>query len=131
MLRQLTMSSRRQHELIDITQQVRDVVADAGVDEAFCLIALVHTTAAITLNENADPAVPDDLLRAFEDLIGDERRFLHAEGNAAAHALTSLVGASVLVPVARGRLVLGTWQAIYLCEFDGPRARTVVVQLLP
>jgi secondary thiamine-phosphate synthase enzyme len=130
MLRQLTVSSRRRRELIDITQQVRDVLADAGVDEAICLIASTHTTAAITLNENADPAVPDDLLRAFDDLIGDERRFLHAEGNSAAHALTSLIGASVLVPVAGGRPVLGTWQAIYLCEFDGPRSRTVLIQVL-
>ncbi|MBV9357819.1 MAG: YjbQ family protein [Chloroflexi bacterium] len=130
MLRQLTVSTRRRRELIDITQQVRELVADAGVDQAICLVASVHTTAAITLNENADPAVSDDLLRAFEDVIGDEARFVHAEGNSGAHALTSLVGASVLVPVAGGRLVLGTWQAIYLCEFDGPRSRTVVIQLV-
>ena len=130
MLRQLTVTTRRRRELVDITADVRRVIADAGVDEAVCLVASTHTSAAITLNENADPAVPDDLLRAFADLLGDEDRFAHAEGNSGAHALASLVGPSVLLPVAGGKPVLGTWQAVYLCEFDGPRSRTVVIQLL-
>ena len=130
MLRQLNVTTRRRRELVDITADVRRIIADAGVDEAVCLVASTHTTAAITLNENADPAVPDDLLRAFADLLGDERRFAHAEGNSGAHALASLVGPSVLLPVAGGKPVLGTWQAVYLCEFDGPRSRTVVIQLL-
>jgi secondary thiamine-phosphate synthase enzyme len=84
----------------------------------------------VTINENADPDVVTDLLQAYADLMGDERRFRHAEGNSGGHALTSLVGPSVTLPIHHGALALGQWQAIYLCEFDGPRHRTVKVQVL-
>src|SRR5207237_10207807 len=84
-----------------------------------------HTTAAVTINENADPDVVDDLLRVYVELLGDEKRFRHAEGNSGGHALTSLVGPSVTLPVQNGALVLGQWQAVYLCEFDGPRERNL------
>ncbi len=130
MLTQLSVPTRRARELIDITAQVQSVVATTGVAEALCLVTSPHTTAAVTVNENADPDVVVDLLAAFGDLLGDERRFRHAEGNSGAHALTSLVGPSVVLPVSTGKLVLGTWQAIYFCEFDGPRQRTVTVQVL-
>ncbi len=130
MLTQLSVPTRRARELIDITAQVQSVVATTGVAEALCLVTSPHTTAAVTVNENADPDVVVDLLAAFGDLLGDERRFRHAEGNSGAHALASLVGPSVVLPVSAGTLVLGTWQAIYFCEFDGPRQRTVTVQVL-
>jgi secondary thiamine-phosphate synthase enzyme len=95
-----------------------------------CLVYSPHTTAGVTINENADPDVAADLLQAYVDLLGDESRFKHNEGNSGGHALTSLVGPSVLVPVSGGNLALGRWQAIYFCEFDGPRQRTLSVQLL-
>jgi secondary thiamine-phosphate synthase enzyme len=127
---ELRVQSSQHRQLLDITRQVQDIVRASGVAEALCLVFSPHTTAGITLNENADPHVVTDLLGVFTELLGDERRFKHAEGNSGGHALTSLVGPSVTLPVANGELVLGRWQAVYLCEFDGPRQRTVHVQLL-
>lgn len=129
MLRELAVQTARHRDFVDITRQVQDVVGASGVVDGMCLVYSPHTTAAITINENADPDVVSDLLGAFADLLGDERRFQHAEGNSGGHALTSLVGPSVTVPVAHGQLLLGQWQAIFLCEFDGPRPRTVHVHL--
>jgi secondary thiamine-phosphate synthase enzyme len=123
----LRVRTEAQREFVDITARVQDLVS---IEEGLCVVSSPHTTMAVTLNENADPDVVDDLLGLFEELLGDERRFKHAEGNSGAHALTSLVGPSVTIPVAAGRLVLGRWQAIYACEFDGPRERTVHVTVL-
>lgn len=124
------MRTQHHREFVDITRHVQIKVTSAGIPSGICLVYSPHTTAAITINENADPDVVTDLLGAYADVVGDERRFRHAEGNSGAHALTSLVGTSVTVPVQHSRLVLGHWQAIYLCEFDGPRERTVHLQLL-
>jgi secondary thiamine-phosphate synthase enzyme len=129
-LQEFTVQTTNHREFIDITRQVQIRVTSSGIADGMCLVYSPHTTAAITINENADPDVVTDLLRAYADVVGDERRFRHAEGNSGAHALTSLVGPSVAMPVQHGLLVLGQWQAIYLCEFDGPRARTVQVQVL-
>lgn len=130
MLHDLSIHTSKARDFVDITDDVGRLVRASGIADGLCLVFSPHTTAAITLNENADPDVVTDLLRAYADLIGDEHRFAHAEGNSGAHALTSLVGPSITVPVQQARLVLGRWQAIYLCEFDGPRQRTVQVQLL-
>ena len=130
MLKQLSVQTHRHRELVDVTERVQALVDSLGVREGMCLVYSPHTTAAITINENADPDVAADLLRAYVDLLGDERRFQHAEGNSGGHALTSLVGPSVLVPVSGGSLALGRWQAIYFCEFDGPRQRTLTVQVV-
>ena len=130
MLRQLSVQTHSHRELVDVTRRVQELVASQGVSEGVCLVYSPHTTAAVTINENADPDVAADLLRAYVELLGDERRFRHAEGNSGGHALTSLVGPSVLVPVSRGALALGRWQAIYLCELDGPRQRTLTIQVL-
>jgi secondary thiamine-phosphate synthase enzyme len=126
----LAISTQRQRQFIDITRQVHDVVRGSGIAEGLCLVSSAHTTAAITVNESADPDVVSDLLNAFADMIGDESRFAHAEGNSGAHALTSLVGPSVTLPIVGGGLVLGRWQSIFLCEFDGPRQRTIQVTLV-
>ena len=130
MLKPVTVATSRPRELIDVTAQVEAVVEAADIGEGMCVVYSPHTTAAITINENADPDVVTDLLRAYGDLLGDERRFRHAEGNSGAHALTSLVGPSVTIPIEKGRLAFGRWQAIYLCEFDGPRQRTIHVQVI-
>ncbi|MCA1646804.1 MAG: secondary thiamine-phosphate synthase enzyme YjbQ [Chloroflexi bacterium] len=129
-LQDFSVHTAQQREFVDITRQVQLRVTSSGVADGICLVYSPHTTAAITINENADPDVVTDLLSAYADVVGDERRFRHAEGNSGAHALTSLVGPSVALPVQGGRLVLGQWQAIYLCEFDGPRERTVQVQIV-
>jgi secondary thiamine-phosphate synthase enzyme len=130
MLQQFVTSTRARREFVDVTARVQDVVRQSQVADGVCLVYSPHTSAGVTINENADPDVLSDLLGAFDDLLGDERRFRHGEGNSGAHALTSLVGPSVTLPVHDGRLVLGQWQAIYLCEFDGPRERTLQVQVL-
>ena len=130
MLRDFTVRTDKHRDFIDVTRRVQALVADSGLAEGVCLVFSPHTTAAITINENADPDVAADLLQAYVDPLGDESRFRHAEGNSGGHALTSLVGPSVLVPVSGGNLALGRWQAIYFCEFDGPRQRTLTVQLL-
>lgn len=128
--RQLVVVTRTHREFVDVTREVAALVADSGVTEGLCLVFSPHTTAAVTVNENADPEVVTDLLGAYVDLLGDERRFRHAEGNSGGHALTSLVGPSVALPVSGGQLALGRWQAIYLCEWDGPRTRTLSVQVM-
>lgn len=130
MLRELTVPTTRHRDFIDVTARVQALVGTSRVTEGMCLVFSPHTTAAVTLNENADPDVVSDLLQTFEDMLGDEKRFKHAEGNSGGHALTSLVGPSVMLPIQAGRLHLGQWQAIYLCEFDGPRQRTLQVQVL-
>jgi secondary thiamine-phosphate synthase enzyme len=129
MLKELAVQTSKPRDFIDVTERVQALVRTSGVGEGMCVIYSPHTTAAVTVNENADPDVVADLLEAFADLIGDERRFAHAEGNSGAHALTSLVGPSVTLPVAGGRLLLGRWQAVFFCEFDGPRQRTLQVQV--
>ena len=115
---------------VDITARVKQVVRESGIDEGLCVVFCPHTTAAITINENADPDVVRDLKLALEDVFPDRRDFRHAEGNSAAHLKSSAIGASETLLVSNGSLVLGTWQGIYFCEFDGPRHRKVYVQMV-
>ena len=116
--------------LVDITGRVQQAVRESGVTEGICVVYCPHTTAAITINENADPDVVHDLKLALADIFPDRPDFLHAEGNSAAHLKSSCVGASETIPISSGRLVLGVWQGVYFCEFDGPRQRTFCVQVL-
>jgi secondary thiamine-phosphate synthase enzyme len=118
-------------QFVDITQQVRHVVRESGVKSGVCWIFIPHTTAAVTINENADPDVRRDILDRLEAAVPSSGKYLHAEGNAHAHIKSSLIGASVAVFVEAGQLVLGTWQSIFLCEFDGPRTRNVMVRVSP
>ncbi len=123
--------SRTRNEMIDVTRRVRQMVEKSGVRQGTVLVFCPHTTAAVTINENADPDVVHDLLLCLERLVPqDQAGFRHSEGNSDSHIKASLVGPSVTVPVENGDLVLGTWQGIYFCEFDGPRTRTVLVTLL-
>ncbi|MDR1185280.1 MAG: secondary thiamine-phosphate synthase enzyme YjbQ [Coriobacteriales bacterium] len=119
-----------QEGLIDITVQVRGAVRDSGIADGIVVVYSPHTTAGITINENADPDVARDLLLGLETAFPDRTEFRHAEGNSAAHLKASAVGSSVTVIVDGGRLVLGTWQGIYFCEFDGPRSRRFYVKVL-
>lgn len=115
---------------VDITAQVKIAVRESSVEEGLCVVYCPHTTAAITINENADPDVVRDLKLALADTFPDRREFKHAEGNSAAHLKSSAIGASETIPVTGGAMALGTWQGIYFCEFDGPRHRKVYVQVV-
>lgn len=115
--------------LYNITSTVREAVRKSGVQEGICLVYCPHTTAGITINENTDPDVVTDLLLGLGKAFPDREEFRHMEGNSSAHLKAACVGSSVMVPVERGNLCLGTWQGIYFCEFDGPRTRTFMVKV--
>lgn len=124
------VSTKRRCEMIDITGRVAEVVRAGGIKNGVCQVQCPHTTAGITINENADPSVMHDILLTLEELIPEHRRgYRHGEGNSDAHVKSSLMGCSELVPVSEGQLFLGTWQGIFFCEFDGPRSRKVFVQV--
>jgi secondary thiamine-phosphate synthase enzyme len=125
-----TVRTAAPSEMIDITVRVQEAVRKTGVKNGTCLVFTPHTTAAITINENADPDVPRDILTILERVIPLSGGYRHREGNSAAHAKASLVGASEMVIVEDGLLVLGTWQSLFFCEFDGPRSRNVIVKAI-
>ncbi|MDR1575794.1 MAG: secondary thiamine-phosphate synthase enzyme YjbQ [Treponema sp.] len=125
-----TVRTQAQNEWLNITADVEKAVAASGVGEGICVVFVPHTTAAVTVNENADPDVPRDVGLALGIISPDLREFRHSEGNSAAHTKTSLVGPSVTLIVSGGRLLLGTWQAVWFNEYDGPRTRTVHVRVL-
>lgn len=118
-------------ELVDITREVAAAVAASGVTHGAVLVFCPHTTAAVTINENADPDVRRDLVDGLARIAPEGAGWRHAEGNSDGHLKTSLVGPSVMIPVSEGRLSTGMWQGIFLCEFDGPRSRRIEVTVLP
>ena len=128
-LRTITVKTESSQQFIDITQTVRVVVRESGVTRGNCQVFVPHTTAAVTINENTDPNVKQDILNILESIVPSKGTYLHTEGNAHAHIKSSLVGSSVVVFVEAGRLVLGTWQSVFLCDFDGPRTRNVMVRV--
>jgi secondary thiamine-phosphate synthase enzyme len=131
MIHRLHISTRRRDEMIDITQQVADIVRKEQISDGVAIVYCPHTTAGIAINENADPDVKSDVLMRLDEVYPWQHpRYRHAEGNTAAHLKAMTVGASQTVLIEDGRLVLGTWQGIYFCEFDGPRRRTCLVKLL-
>ncbi len=117
-------------ECVDLTAEVGRAVAASGVASGMCVVAVPHTTAGVTVNENADPDVRADLLMILRRIVPDALPYAHAEGNSPAHVKASLIGSSVTLIVEGGRLQLGTWQGIFFCEFDGPRTREVRVQII-
>jgi len=117
-------------QALDVTEQVRQALGSTGVDEGWVLVYCPHTTCGVTINENADPDVAADLLEGLAGLIPREGSWRHREGNSDAHLKATLVGSSVMIPVANGDLMLGTWQGVYLCEFDGPRRRYLSVSAI-
>jgi secondary thiamine-phosphate synthase enzyme len=118
-------------EVVDITRQVQEAVSHSGVADGAAVVCSAHTTAGVTVNENADPDVMADVLKALGELVPHRGSYAHSEGNSDAHIKATLVGLSATLPVEGGRLALGTWQGIYFCEFDGPRRRRATVQVLP
>lgn len=131
MIRYITARSRSREEFIDITADVREAVRGSQVGNGICHLFMLHTTAGITINEGADPAVQRDIQQVLSRLVPKDIHYLHAEGNSDAHIKSALVGTSQSVFIEDGRLLLGTWQAIYFCEFDGPRQRRIAVSIVP
>ena len=128
-MKTLSVSTHRREEMVDVTELVRGVVADVGVDAGLCLVFSPHTTCAVTINEGWDPDVQADALRHLRSLVPRDAGFAHSEGNSDSHIKTIAVGPSVMLPVDGGQVRLGRWQAVFLCEFDGPRRRELWVQV--
>jgi secondary thiamine-phosphate synthase enzyme len=125
----ISVKTVQRTDMIDITPSVQKEVSNAGIQDGFCAVYVPHTTAGITINEGADPDVCEDIMAKLSELVPARKGYRHAEGNADSHIKASLTGSSVLVLVENGRLVLGTWQKIFFCEFDGPRTRKVYVKV--
>lgn len=130
MTEKFTIVTRNRSEMIDITEKVRGALFSSSVRSGICQVFTPHTTAGLTINENADPDVRADITESLNRLVPWKAGYSHAEGNSAAHIKATLTGSSVTAPVEDGRLVIGTWQCIYFCEFDGPRTRTVIVNVI-
>jgi secondary thiamine-phosphate synthase enzyme len=126
-MKEFGVSTKSRTEFVDITSQVASALGESGLTSGLCTVFIPHTTAAVTINENADADVARDIVTELNKVIPFDDGYRHAEGNSAAHIKSSLVGCSITVPVEEGRLRLGTWQGIYFCEFDGPRSRRVWV----
>jgi secondary thiamine-phosphate synthase enzyme len=123
------LRTKAREELIDITRTVEEDVRSSGIKEGLCVVYVPHTTAAVTINEDADPSVREDILRQLKNLAPRKGEYSHLEGNSDAHIKSSLIGASQVIPIHDGRLMLGTWQGVFFCEFDGPRDRCFYVLL--
>ena len=128
-MKTVTVRTRGRDDFIDITGEVASAVAESGITDGICIVFTPHTTAAVTINENADPDVQRDLVTGLNGLAFERMKFLHGEGNSPAHLKSSLIGCSETIIVENSRLVLGTWQGIYLCEFDAPRTRKVCISV--
>ena len=127
---QINISTSKNNQLVNITRDVQSAVTKSGVSDGICFVHIAHTTAGITINENADPDVVHDILLSLDDIVKNQSGFRHFEGNSTAHVKSSLMGNSTSVPVKNGKLQLGTWQGIYFCEFDGPRSRKAWVNCI-
>jgi secondary thiamine-phosphate synthase enzyme len=130
LVRYVNVKSRARTEFIDITGQIQDVLKEVGISSGVCTIFVPHTTAAVTVNEGVDPTVQRDIQTFLNKMVPFEGDYHHREGNSAAHIKTTLVGVSQTVLIEESRLVLGTWQSIFFCEFDGPRHRRVALKIM-
>ena len=127
----LSVKTQNRTELIDITSDVNRIIQKSEADEGLCMLYVPHTTAAVTINESADPSVRRDILMVLNQMVPWKADYKHMEGNSPAHVKSSLVGASQTVVVENGKMVLGTWQGIFFCEFDGPRSRKLQLKFVP
>ena len=125
----INVKTRTRIEMVDVTSSVQKEVSKSGVSDGVCMVYVPHTTAAVTINEGADPSVCQDILTKLNEMVPPDAGYRHMEGNSDSHIKASLVGNSVSVMVENGRLVLGTWQKIFFCEFDGPRSRKVYIKM--
>ena len=125
----LQVHTQKHTQFVDITRDINEKIAEAKVQNGICYIYVPHTTAGITINENADPSVTHDIIKQLDSMAPWENGYTHTEGNSAAHIKASLLGNSCYVIISKGRLLLGTWQAVFFCEFDGPRNRRVYIKI--
>jgi secondary thiamine-phosphate synthase enzyme len=125
----LSVKTSARTELIDITSKIAELVKKSGVSEGRCMLYVPHTTAAVTINESADPSVKEDILMVLNQMVPWDANYKHSEGNSPAHVKSTLVGPSEMVAIENGSLALGTWQGIFFCEFDGPRTRKIHVRI--
>ncbi|WP_303721007.1 secondary thiamine-phosphate synthase enzyme YjbQ [Malonomonas rubra] len=130
MTHEISVRTEMQVQLREITAEVQRIVSRSGIQEGLATLFVPHTTAAVTINENADPDVVTDMINGLNELIPQQNHYRHLEGNSAAHIKSSLIGASEQIIIHKGKLQLGTWQGIYFCEFDGPRTRKLQIKLL-
>ncbi|HHT09492.1 MAG TPA: secondary thiamine-phosphate synthase enzyme YjbQ [Atribacter sp.] len=130
MFTEIQLQTRKQEEFISITRILREAVEKSGTKDGIVIIQVPHTTAGITINESADPDVVNDIVRMLNVMIPDRFEYLHQEGNSPAHIKASLLGSSALVIIKEGDLMLGTWQGVFFCEFDGPRSRKIWVKII-
>ena len=126
----LEVKTREKTQLVDITSQINAIIGDSKIAQGHCMLYVPHTTAAVTINESADPSVKEDILMIINRIVPWQAEYRHLEGNSPAHIKSTLVGASELIAIENQRLVLGTWQGIFFCEFDGPRNRKVHVRIM-
>ncbi len=131
MLISLSLKTACRQQMLNITSLIEQKLRENNLENGICLAFVPHTTAAVTINENADPTVPQDLLDKMERLIPQQDHYRHMEGNSDAHLKTILVGSSELIPVQNQKLQLGIWQGVFFCEFDGPRTRKITLQFIP
>ena len=129
-MEKINVSTGRRTEFVEITSKVEEVVKKSGIKNGICFIYVPHTTCGLTINENADPSVKKDIINKLEEIVPENGRYSHMEGNADAHIKSSIVGHSLTVFIENGNLQLGTWQGIFVCEFDGPRTRQVWVKII-
>ena len=129
-MEKIAIQTKRKKEFVEITRPVEEAVKKTGIEVGVCHVFVPHTTCGLTINENADPAVRTDILAKLEEMVAEDDAYTHAEGNSDAHIKSSLLGHSVTVFVENGALAFGTWQGIYLCEFDGPRTRSIWVKVI-
>lgn len=127
-MRTIEVKTKAREELVDITARVREELVSSGVKDGTCYVYVPHTTAAVTINENADPSVKEDILMALRKIVPDSLPYRHSEGNSPAHVKACLIGSSIKFIIDEGHLALGTWQGIFFCEFDGPRSRSVFIK---
>ena len=130
MLKTLEIPTRSRIEFVNVDRQIETVVHESGISEGICMLWVPHTTAAVTINENADPDVVRDIIMHTSGMIPEHSDFRHSEGNSDAHIKSSLFGPSLTLVISSGRLLLGTWQSVYFCEFDGPRRRRLAVKVI-
>ena len=130
-MKEISVRTVNHTQFLNIDQKIKEAIGETGIQDGICFVFVPHTTAGITINENADPDVVADMIHALERAVPWNAGYAHAEGNAAAHVKASMMGFSQTIPVRGGHLAFGTWQSLYFCEFDGPRARKVLVQVIP
>jgi len=131
-MKKIIISSTKKNELINITDKIKKIISESKIENGVCIVYVPHATAAVTINENADPNVAEDIINAINRIIPEHANYKHdrIDNNAAAHIKASIIGPSQIIPIKDGSLQLGRWQDIFLCEFDGPRERTIIIEII-